>query len=142
MVEKARGTRTRCYHNSIIINRKLCFNATVDRVFWGVCWEIIISVHIEWCRFFILVLIIYSGFHTEPRAVISVIFFWYNAWQRQQNILKKLTKQPACTTTSLNNSNSKSDLLCSWKAAFFRFLKSSFLCFFLSWILTQLIILY
>ena len=80
------------------------------------CCEIIISVHINWCRFFILLLIIYSGFHTEPWAVI----FSDNAWQRQQDILKKLTKQPACTTTSFN-SNSKSDSLCSWKVAFFRF---------------------
>ena len=78
------------------------------------CCERIISVHINWCRFFILLLIIYSGFHTEPWAVI----FSDNAWQRQQNILKKLTKQPACTTTSFN-SNSKSDSLCSWKVAFF-----------------------
>ena len=137
LVEKARGTRTRCYHNSIIINRKLFFNTTVDRVFWGVCCERIISVHISWCRFFILLLIIYSGFHTEPWAVI----FSDNAWQRQQDILKKLTKQPACTTTSFN-SNSKSDSLCSWKVAFFHSKVSSFLCccFFLSWILAQLII--
>ena len=92
------------------------FNTTVDRVFWGVCCERMISVHINWCRFFILLLIIYSGFHTEPWAVI----FSDNAWQRQQDILKKLTKQPACTTTSFN-SNSKSDSLCSWKVAFFRF---------------------
>ena len=127
LVEKARGTRTRCYHNSIIINRKLVFN-TVDQVFWGVCCKRIISVHINRCRFFILLLIIYSGFHTEPWAVI----FSDNAWQRQQDILKKLTKQPACTTTSFN-SNSKSDSLCSWNVAFFRFqsiILSLFFCFF------------
>ena len=94
----------------------LFFNTAVDRVFWEVCCERIISVHISWCRFFILLLIIYSGFHTEPWAVI----FSDNAWQRQQNILKKLTKQPACTTTSFN-SNSKSDSLCFRKVAFFRF---------------------
>ena len=92
------------------------FAGYVDRVFWGVCCERIISVNINWCRFFILLLIIYSGFHTEPWAVI----FSDNAWQRQQNILKKLTKQPACTITSFN-SNSKYDSLCSWKVAFFRF---------------------
>ena len=123
LVEKARGTRTRCYHNSIIINRKLFFNTTVDRVFWGVCCERIISVHISWCRFFILLLIIYSGFHTEPWAVI----FSDNAWQRQQNILKKQTKQPACITTSFH-SNSKSNSLCSWKFAFFDSRISSLLC--------------
>ena len=92
------------------------FAGYVDRVFWGVCCERIISVHINLCRFCILLLIIYSGFHSEPWAVI----FSDNGWQRQQNILKKLTKQPACTTTSFN-SNSKSDSLCSWKVAFFRF---------------------
>ena len=92
------------------------FAGYVDRVFWGVCCERIISVHINWCRFCILLLIIYSGFHSEPWAVI----FSDNGWQRQQNILKKLTKQPACTTTSFN-SNSKSDSSCSWKVAFFRF---------------------
>ena len=137
LVEKARGTRTRCYHNSIIINRKLFFNTTVDRVFWGVCCERIISVHISWCRFFILLLIIYSGFHTEPWAVI----FSDNAWQRQQNILKKQARQPACITRSFN-SNSKANSLCSWKFAFFRFqnIILSLLFFFLSWILAQLII--
>ena len=122
LVEKARGTRTRCYHNSIIITRKLAFN-TVDRVFWGVCCERIISVHINRCRFFIVLLIIYSGFHTEPWAVI----FSDDAWQRQQDILKKLRKQPSCATTSFN-SNSKSDSLCSWKVAFFHSKVSSFLC--------------
>ena len=101
------------------------FAGYVHRVFWGVCCERIISVHINWCRVFILLLIIYSGFHTEPWAVI----FSDNAWQRQQNILKKLTKQPACTTTSFN-SNSKSDSLCSWKVAFFRFQNIIFSLFF------------
>ena len=115
------GSRTRCYHNSITLTEN-CFLilllslSTVDRVFWGVCCERIISVHVSWCRFFILLLIIYSGFYTEPWAVI----FSDKAWQPQQNILKKLTKQPACTTTSFN-SNSKSDSLCFWKVAFFRY---------------------
>ena len=91
--------------------RRLCRSSLLRSALWR-----IISVHINCCRFFILLLIINSGFHTEPWAVI----FSDNAWQRQQNILKKLTKQPACTTTSFN-SNSKSDSLCSWKVAFFRF---------------------
>ena len=92
------------------------FNTTVDRVFWGVCCERIISVHISWCRFFILLLIIYSGFHTEPWAVI----FSDNAWQRLQNILKKLTKQPACATTSFNsNCNSKIRLIVFLKSCIF-----------------------
>ena len=80
---------------------------------------------------------IYSGFYTEPWAVI----FSDNAWQRQQNILKKQARQPACITRSFN-SNSKSNSLCSWKFAFFRFqnIILSLLFFFLSWILAHLII--
>ena len=80
------------------------------------CCKRIISVHINRCRFFILLLIIYSGFHTEPWAVI----FSDNAWQRQQNILKKLTKQPACATTSFNsNCNSKIRLIVFLKSCIF-----------------------
>ena len=113
--------------------RRLCRSSLLRSALWR-----IISVHINCCRFFILLLIINSGFHTEPWAVI----FSDNAWQRQQNILKKLTKQPPCTTTRFN-SNSKSDSLCSWKVAFFRFQNIILSLFFLlSWTLAQLIIFY
>ena len=57
---------------------------------------------------------IYSGFYTEPWAVI----FSDNAWQRQQDILKKLTKQPTCATTSFN-SNSKIRLIVFLKSCIF-----------------------
>ena len=43
-----------------------------------------------------------------------------NAWQRQENILKKLTKQPACATTSFNsNCNSKIRLIVFLKSCIF-----------------------